>query len=91
MSFWIPKMSKSANGRTGSMSTQTSIEWTEQTWNPTVGCTKISPGCKNCYAEAMARRTENTPGGRDGLFDQPLEPYRALGYWVATVARARRG
>lgn len=38
------------------MSTQTSIEWTEQTWNPTVGCTKISPGCQNCYAEAMARR-----------------------------------
>ncbi len=38
------------------MSTQTSIEWTEQTWNPTVGCTKISPGCQNCYAETMARR-----------------------------------
>ncbi len=38
------------------MSTQTSIEWTEQTWNPTVGCTKISPGCENCYAETMSRR-----------------------------------
>jgi len=32
------------------------IEWTEQTWNPVVGCTKVSPGCKNCYAEVMARR-----------------------------------
>ncbi len=32
------------------------IEWTEQTWNPVVGCTKISPGCKNCYAEVMSRR-----------------------------------
>jgi protein gp37 len=38
------------------MSTKTSIEWTEQTWNPAVGCSKISPGCANCYAEAMARR-----------------------------------
>jgi protein gp37 len=38
------------------MSTYSRIEWTEQTWNPTVGCTKISPGCKNCYAETMARR-----------------------------------
>ena len=38
------------------MSTQSRIEWTEQTWNPTVGCTKISPGCKNCYAETMAKR-----------------------------------
>ena len=38
------------------MATNSRIEWTEQTWNPTVGCTKISPGCKNCYAEVMARR-----------------------------------
>ena len=32
------------------------IEWTEATWNPCTGCDKISPGCKNCYAEGMARR-----------------------------------
>ncbi len=32
------------------------IEWTEATWNPTSGCTKISPGCKNCYAETMTKR-----------------------------------
>lgn len=38
------------------MSTKTSIEWTERTWNPTVGCSKISPGCAHCYAEVMARR-----------------------------------
>lgn len=34
----------------------TGIQWTEQTWNPIVGCTKISPGCKNCYAVTMANR-----------------------------------
>jgi protein gp37 len=33
-----------------------SIEWTESTWNPVTGCTKISPGCQNCYAERMAKR-----------------------------------
>jgi len=33
-----------------------SIEWTEMSWNPTTGCTKISAGCKNCYAEIMTRR-----------------------------------
>ena len=38
------------------MTTKTQIEWTEHTWNPTKGCTKISAGCKNCYAEVMARR-----------------------------------
>lgn len=34
----------------------TKIEWTESTWNPVTGCTKISPGCKNCYAERMTKR-----------------------------------
>ncbi len=32
------------------------IKWTEQTWNPSAGCAKISSGCKNCYAETMAIR-----------------------------------
>ena len=37
---------------------QSSIEWTEMTWNPTTGCNKISAGCKYCYAEVMARRLQ---------------------------------
>ena len=40
------------------MSTGSSIEWTESTWNPLTGCTKISPGCAHCYAERMARRLQ---------------------------------
>ena len=40
------------------MSTHSSIEWTESTWNPLTGCTKISPGCKHCYAERMAWRLQ---------------------------------
>ena len=40
------------------MSTQSSIEWTEATWNPVTGCTKISEGCKHCYAERMATRLQ---------------------------------
>jgi protein gp37 len=35
---------------------KTTIEWTETTWNPTTGCTKVSSGCKNCYAEKMSKR-----------------------------------
>lgn len=34
------------------------IEWTESTWNPVTGCSKVSPGCKNCYAERMAERLQ---------------------------------
>ena len=37
---------------------KSSIEWTEMTWNPTTGCTKISAGCKFCYAEVMAKRLQ---------------------------------
>lgn len=38
------------------MATNSKIEWTETTWNPVTGCTKISQGCKHCYAEVMAKR-----------------------------------
>jgi protein gp37 len=37
---------------------QSSIEWTEMTWNPTTGCTKVSAGCKFCYAEIMSKRLQ---------------------------------
>lgn len=37
---------------------KSAIEWTESTWNPVTGCTKVSPGCKHCYAERMAKRLQ---------------------------------
>ncbi len=40
------------------MAANSSIEWTESTWNPLTGCTKISPGCSHCYAERMAKRLQ---------------------------------
>ncbi|MBD2006270.1 MULTISPECIES: DUF5131 family protein [Cyanophyceae] len=61
------------------MSTKSQIEWTEFTWNPLTGCTKISPGCKNCYAERMAMRLQamGQPNYKDGfkltLHEQTLE------------------
>lgn len=63
------------------MTQSSRIEWTEATWNPTVGCTKISPGCKHCYAEAMAKRLRSmgTPGYANGfrltvLHERLIEP-----------------
>lgn len=44
------------------MSTNSTIEWTESTWNPTTGCNKISPGCTHCYAERFAERWRGIPG-----------------------------
>lgn len=43
------------------MSDRSSIEWTDATWNPITGCTKVSPGCKNCYAETFAERFRGVP------------------------------
>lgn len=44
------------------MSDNSKIEWTDTTWNPLRGCTKISPGCKHCYAETFAERFRGIPG-----------------------------
>ena len=44
------------------MSSLSKIEWTDATWNPVRGCTKISPGCKHCYAEVFAERFRGVPG-----------------------------
>ncbi|MCB9853475.1 MAG: phage Gp37/Gp68 family protein [Phycisphaerales bacterium] len=57
------------------MAQASSIEWTNATWNPVTGCTKISPGCKHCYAERMARRLRamGVPQYRNG-FDLTLQP-----------------
>lgn len=57
------------------MAQGSSIEWTESTWNPVTGCTKVSPGCKNCYAERMAHRLQlmGQPNYRNG-FEVTLQP-----------------
>lgn len=44
------------------MSSSSSIEWTDATWNPVRGCVKVSPGCKHCYAETFAERFRGTVG-----------------------------
>lgn len=51
------------------MGLQSTIEWTDATWNPVTGCTKVSPGCRNCYAERMAKRLRamGQPNYRDGF------------------------
>lgn len=57
------------------MAQSSPIEWTESTWNPVTGCTKISPGCKNCYAKRMAERLRlmGQPNYVNG-FDLTLQP-----------------
>lgn len=78
------------------MATQSTIEWTEQTWNPTTGCTKVSPGCKNCYAEVMARRLHamGTPGYEnefnlavhENRLNQPLNRKKPTVYFVNSMS-----
>lgn len=59
------------------MSDRSAIEWTDSTWNPVTGCTKVSPGCKHCYAEAIAERFRGIPGHPyEQGFDLKLWPER---------------
>jgi protein gp37 len=74
----------------------TKIEWTESTWNPLTGCTKISPGCKHCYAERMARRLKamGQPNYANGfkltmhehLLERPLEWKRPHMIFVSSMS-----
>ena len=78
------------------MSTVSDIEWTEMTWNPTVGCTKISPGCKHCYAETMSKRLHGMGmrGYENGFqltlmperLSEPLERRKPTVYFVNSMS-----
>jgi protein gp37 len=78
------------------MSSQSRIEWTELTWNPVTGCTKISPGCKFCYAEKFAKRLQamGAPGYEDGFavalhpdrLDHPRRRKRATTWFVNSMS-----
>ena len=75
---------------------KTKIEWTEETWNPSTGCTKISAGCQNCYAETMAVRLKamGTPGYINGFkfslmpdrLNQPLKKKKPTKYFVNSMS-----
>ena len=78
------------------MSSRSRIEWTEQTWNPTAGCTKVSPGCKHCYAETMANRLQamGVQGYENGFaltlvperLEQPLTRRKPTVYFVNSMS-----
>jgi protein gp37 len=58
------------------MAQASSIEWTDATWNPIRGCSRVSEGCRNCYAEGIAAR-----------FSKPGQPYEGLARFVDGDAR----
>lgn len=78
------------------MSDDSRIEWTDATWNPVRGCTKISPGCKHCYAETFAERFRGVPGHpyEQGFdlrlvpenLDQPLRWWRSRRIFVNSMS-----
>lgn len=60
------------------MSGKSSIEWTDMTWNPVVGCTKISPGCKNCYAKTSHDRRHKGKLAGANLPQQYAQPFEVI-------------
>ena len=65
---------------------KTKIEWTEQSWNPVVGCEVTSPGCKNCYAMAMAARIEAMQP--DSHYQGTTKKVKGKAVWTGKVAQA---
>jgi protein gp37 len=78
------------------MADATAIEWTDATWNPVTGCTKITAGCDNCYAERFSERFRGVPGHpfetgfdvtlRPGRLRQPLEWRRSRMIFVNSMS-----
>src|SRR6476661_2487691 len=78
------------------MSDNSKIEWTDATWNPVTGCTKVSPGCDHCYALTLAERFRGTPGHyfehgfdvqlRPDKLDQPLRWKRPRRVFVNSMS-----
>jgi len=56
------------------------IEWTKKTWNPVIGCSKVSPGCANCYAERMAIRLAHIPGATGDNYSNVVASNQMGGY-----------
>jgi len=77
------------------MATSSRIEWTEQTWNPVTGCSKLSPGCAFCYAEVFAKRLQamGVAGYKNGFavtlhpsrLEQPLRRRKPTIYFVNSM------
>lgn len=70
------------------MSDNSKIEWTDATWNPVRGCTKVSPGCAHCYAEKIAERFRGVPGSPyEQGFDLKLVPKKLMEPFSWTAAK----
>jgi protein gp37 len=65
------------------MADKSAIEWTEATWNPVTGCSKVSPGCAHCYAETFAERWRGIPG-------HPYEQGFDLRFWPGRLEQPLR-
>ena len=75
---------------------QSKIEWTEETWNPVIGCNEVSEGCRHCYAKVMARRLQamGVPAYKNGFkvkmlyerLEQPLKNRKPTKYFVNSMS-----
>lgn len=83
-------MNTSATTATGSEA-MSKIEWTEQTWNPIVGCSIVSPGCTNCYAMRMAARLEAMAVAHAGKRVDSTADLGPLGHYLYTTQPSKAG
>ncbi|MBS1803538.1 MAG: phage Gp37/Gp68 family protein [Acidobacteria bacterium] len=69
------------------MGSKTGIEWTDATWNPIIGCSRVSEGCRNCYAEAIAGRFGN---GKQTVYSGLTKIVNGRAVWTGQIAETRQ-
>ena len=67
------------------MGAKTGIEWTDSTWNPFIGCSRVSEGCRHCYAERLAGRFS---GKTEGVYAGTTKAVNGLQVWTGKINRA---
>jgi very-short-patch-repair endonuclease len=72
------------------MGSKTGIEWTDSTWNPFIGCSRVSEGCRHCYAERMAGRFSNNPKAA-GIYQGTTKAVNGFQVWTGKINQAPEG
>lgn len=72
------------------MGSKTGIEWTDATWNPILGCSRVSEGCRNCYAEGIAARFRTNKSGKDTVYSGLTQIVNGHPQWTGKIVETKK-
>lgn len=72
------------------MASKTGIEWTDSTWNPILGCSRVSAGCRNCYAENIAARFRTNKAGKETVYSGLTQIVNGHPQWTGKIVETKQ-